>query len=277
VPSAEPATRVHDALSLIRSLQRPTERRRTGLFHLESVAVVLRAAAAGVPLELLVHDEVLLRSPGAQRFVRHQRRAGVPTVRVSPEQFRSASFTNQASGLAAIGRQRWTPLAEADPRAGLAWVVVESLRSPGNLGTIARTAAAAGCAGLILCDPGLDPYSPSVIRSAMGGLFDLRLVRATIAEVVAWARDRGVQLLGTSPRAPWVHTEVPLKPPLAVLLGHERQGLTDEALGLCDVTARIPIHGHADSLNVGVACGVMLYEVLRRKPASQAGDVAPPR
>lgn len=263
-----------EALSLIRSLQRPTERRRTGLFHLESVAVVLRAAAAGVKLELLVHDEVLLRGPGAQRFVRHQRRAGVPTVRVSPEQFRSASFTNQASGLAAIGRQRWTPLAEAEP-AGTAWVVVESLRSPGNLGTIARTAAAAGCAGLILCDPALDPYAPDVVRSAMGGLFDLRLVRATIGEVGAWARDRGVQLVGTSPRAPWLHTDVPLRPPLAVLLGHERQGLTDEALARCDVTARIPIHGHADSLNVGVACGVMVYEVLRRNLAPQAGPVAP--
>lgn len=254
-----------DPLALIRSLQRPTERRRTGLFHLESVAVVLRAAAAGVPLELLVYDEVLLRGPGAQRFVRHRRRAGVPTVRVSPEQFRSASFTSQASGLAAIGRQRWTPLAQADPRAGLGWVVVEALRSPGNLGTIARTAAAAGCAGLILCDPALDPYAPGVIRSAMGGLFDLRLVRASLAEVGGWARDRGVQLVGTSPRAPGLHTEVPLRPPLAVLLGHERQGLTDEALARCDVTLRIPIHGHADSLNVGVACGVVLYELDRRR------------
>lgn len=185
-------------------------------------------------------------------------------ARVTPEQFRSISWTPRASGLGAIVRQHWTPLDRIEPRRGLCWVAVGRVRSPGNLGTILRTAEAVGAGGAIFLGGEADPFDPDVVRATMGGLFRLQIVRTSIPELAVWARRHGCRVIGTSPSASALYTEVPVRAPLVVLFGEERHGLTSEELALCTHTARIPILGRADSLNVGVAAGVMLYEVLRR-------------
>lgn len=253
-----------ELLALMRRLEDRRERERTGLARVEGVAPVLRAHAAGAELVGLLHDPILLRSGAAQRFVRRLRAAGVPTARVTPGIFRALSLATRASGLAALVRARWRELAAADPRQGLCWLVLERIRSPGNLGTILRTAEAVGVGGVIFLDPRADPWGPAAVRASMGGVFGLELARCDLRGLAAWARERGVQLLATSPTGEQVHTEVPLRPPVALLVGDERQGLSSAARQLCTAAARIPIPGRADSLNVAVATGVLLYELLRR-------------
>ena len=195
---------------------------------------------------------------------------------MTPEEFRSISVTERASGLAAVLKQHWTPLRDADPRRGLCWVAVGLVRSQGNLGTMIRTAEAVGAAGLILLGRETDPFDPAVVRASMGGIFPIQLVRATITEFAAWKRATGCRVVGTSPAATASYTEVPLEAPLVVMFGEERAGLTDEERAACTHFARIPIVGRADSLNVGVSAGVILYEVLRRRgtlPAFECPDV----
>jgi len=197
-------------------------------------------------------------------------------VRVSPELFRGVSGTLRASGIGAILRQHWSPLVEADPRRGICWIAVSSLRSPGNTGTILRTAEAAGVGGVIFLGDQVDPFDPAVVRASMGGLFGLRLVRCSLRELVQWKSRWGCRIWGTSPGADGVYTDASVQAPLVVLFGEERRGLSPEELGICTQTSRIPILGRADSLNVGVAAGVILYEVLRRGPpvAGSARDRA---
>lgn len=254
-----------ELIALIQRLQDRRERERSGLLHVEGIAGVLRAHAAGVPIEAVLHDPILIRSPAAEVFVRKLRKSGVPTWRVGPEAFRTASFTTRASGLGAVVRQRWTPLDQVDPGRGTCWLVLERIRSPGNLGTILRTAEAAGVGGAIFIDPRCDPHAPLAVRASMGGLFGLQLVRATPDELARWAAARRVALVATSPAAPQLHTEAPLPPPVAVLVGDEREGLSARARALCGSEVRIPVLGRGDSLNVAVAAGVVLYEVLRRR------------
>src|SRR6266446_5010700 len=94
----------------------------------------------------------------------------IETLDVSPEAFRQVSATPRASGVGAVVAQRWSPLHGASPRAGLCWVVLEAVRSEGNLGSLIRTSEAIGGAGFILVGPGIDPFDPAVVRASMGAL-----------------------------------------------------------------------------------------------------------
>lgn len=252
-------------LGWIRNLCRRPERERSGLHFVEGVRGVLHARDAGIEFHTIVLSEVLLTNSFAAKRVRQMKRAGVRVERVTPEEFRSISVTERASGLAAVLKQHWTPLREADPRRGLCWVAVGLVRSPGNLGTMIRTAEAVGAAGFLVLSRETDPFDPAVVRASMGGVFPLQFVRATIPEFVAWTRAGGCTVIGTSPTASASYTEVPVEAPLVAVFGEERAGLSDEERDACTHFARIPIVGRADSLNVGVATGVMLYEALRRR------------
>lgn len=256
-------------LGWVRSLGRRPEREQCGLHFVEGVRPVLHARDAGIEFHTVVLSEILLTNSFAAKRVRQMKRAGVRVVRVTPEEFRSISVTERASGIAAVLRQHWTPLAEVDAARGLCWVAVGLVRSQGNLGTMIRTAEAVGAAGLIVLSRETDPFDPAVVRASMGGVFPLQFVRATVGEFTVWARGKGCRVTGTSPSAIASYTEVPVEVPLVVMFGEERSGLSDDERAACTHLARIPIVGRADSLNVGVAAGVMLYEVLRR---SQAGS-----
>jgi TrmH family RNA methyltransferase len=254
-----------EILSRILHLRTRAARDTSGSHYVEGIKPVLEALASRIPFETLVFSEILLQNPYARIVIRRIRRSGMPVVKVTPEQFRSVSTSARASGIGAIVRQHWTELALADPHRGLCWIALSRLRSPGNLGTIVRTAEAAGVAGLVLLGDAIDPFDPAVVRASMGGLFGLQLVRTTLDAFREWSFRRSCRVVGTSPSAPLPYTLGPTRPPLILLFGEERSGLAPPELALCTHRVRIPIFGRADSLNVGVAAGVVLYELLRRR------------
>ncbi len=256
---------VSQVLKRVQSLRHREVRSGTGLHYIEGFRNFIQALDAGIPAETILYSEILAQNPAVQKNVRLQKRAGVPVIRVTPEQFRSISGTVRASGIGAIVRQHWTPLAAADPRTGTCWIALSSVRSPGNLGTILRTAEAAGVGGVILIGDQVEPFDPAVVRASMGGIFRLRLVRCALRELAAWKNRCGCQFWATSPSAEGLYTETPTESPLVVFFGDERRGLSPEEFAICTQTSRIPILGKADSLNVGVAAGVILYEVVRRR------------
>jgi TrmH family RNA methyltransferase len=254
-------------LGWVRTLQQSRGARdREGRFWVEGVRQFVQASDAGYSFDTVVLSRVLLRSSLADMLARRLRRSpGVRTVRVTPEEFRRVSITERASGIGAVVRQRWRPLEQAKGMCGSCWLIVEDLRSAGNLGTILRTAEATGVGGVIFLSGGVDPFDPVVVRASMGGLFHLQLVRSTAAEVRGWAKREGVRLVGLSPRAERLWTEVEGSGPVGLVVGGEREGLSRCVMEMCDERVRLPMVGRADSLNVAVAAGVMMYEVVRRK------------
>jgi TrmH family RNA methyltransferase len=260
---------IDTTLARIRALNQRTVRNRQQCFWVEGIRNFVHACQAGLSIDTILHSRVLLKSSLVRSLIQQQVAAGVRCVRVTPEQFRRISTAEHASGIGAIVRQHWTPLASANPRAGLGWLIVERIRSPGNLGTILRTAEACGAGGAIFvtpeCDPfGCDPFDAAVLRGSMGGLLHLKLVRATHEEVACWARQHDVQLVGLSPAAERLWTELPHGRPIALVIGEERAGLSHHQQLLCHTTVRLPMTGSADSLNVAIATGVVLYELVRR-------------
>ena len=259
------ASFISQTLSRVRRVQSRRQREASGLHYVEGFRAFLQLIDSGIRIDTILYCELLARNPAVQKHVRLSRRAGIPVARLTPEQFRAISCTERASGIGAIAAQHWTALDEIDPRRGLCWVALGPLRSLGNLGTLMRTAEAVAAGGIIFLADSLDPFDPAVVRASMGGLFRLQLARTTLYRFAAWARAHGCAVVGTSPSGSTLYTQVPVEAPLVILFGEERAGLSPAELAVCTQTARIPIVGRADSLNVGVAAGIMLYEVLRRR------------
>ncbi len=255
---------VSEFLSRARSLARRDGRQSSGCLWIEGVRNFVQAYDARFSFETVIYSRRLLKSDLAEMLIRRLVRTGVRRVRVSPEEFRSVCTATRASGIGAIAQQRWASLNDPEPHQGLCWLVIEELRSAGNFGTILRTAEATGVSGIILVDSPCDPYDPAVVRASMGGIFHLPLIRATHEEFRQWVRRHGVQVVGLALEATQLWTQLVPAGPIALVIGEERRGLSDRLRSVCDTMVRLPMVGLADSLNVGVATGVMLYELVRR-------------
>ena len=133
------------------------------------------------------------------------------------------------------------------------------MRDPGNLGTIIRTADSAGCGAVILVGDCCDPYSVEAVRATMGSIFAVPLVKAGEAEFAAWRNAWPGSVVGTLLSAETDYRQAAYARPALILMGNEQQGLPPEMAALCDVNVKIPMRGRADSLNLAVATGIMIY------------------
>ena len=263
------------AIKRIRELQPRSARERTRTVFIDGMRFVARAIQHQVPIETLVIVPDLLVHPFGQKLVRQLRRAGTPTLAVTQEVYYSLSQAEVLQGIAAVVRQQWEPLYRVDPADGLCWVVVKTVQTPGNPGTIIRTCDAVGAGGIIFLGREADPYHPVAVRATMGSLFAQRLVRTTLPEFVAWMQRHQCTLVGTSPAAPTDYQAVRYRSPVLLFMGWEREGLGRDDQALCDLMVRIPMVGGCDSLNLAIATGVMLYEVFNQRRAGFAEPAAP--
>ncbi len=239
-------------------------RRREGAFVVEGIQPVWQAVEAGAEIEVLVVAPGLLGRSAARDMVTKQELAGTRVTRVSDELFRRLSGREGPSGLAAIVRTAPAALAGLPVEPGSVFVALHEIANPGNLGTIIRTANAAGAAGVVLLGQSTDPYDPAAVKASMGALFSVPVAAAGIEEFFSWASVAEVSVVTTSAKAADSFWEAPYPRPLALLLGSEGTGLPAEVLGRGDLAARIPMVGTAESLNLAVATGVLLYELRRR-------------
>jgi RNA methyltransferase, TrmH family len=271
-------TRNHPAVKRIRALHSRPERDAAGVFVAEGVRFVIQAAEARSRIEELVVAPDLLTSPSARRLAHRLTHSGTRCLHVSSEVFHSLATTDSPQGIAAVVRQEWLRIEEVDPHEGLCWIAVSSVGSLGNLGTLVRTADAVGAAGFVFLDPRPDPYDPACVRATMGAVFGLRFARASLGGLVAWKQRRGAVIVGTSPTAEVDYQEADYSGPTVVFLGDERKGMSEEEQRACDLMVRIPMVGKSDSLNLGVAGSVVLYELFnqrRRRPGGATERDAP--
>lgn len=250
----------------LRSLQTESGRFRTGNYLIEGIRHLARAVEQESPIQELFFDPSILANPFGQKLVRRLRQSGVPGIRLAPELYRQLTLANEPQGVGAVLRQRWTQLDALKPARDSLWLAVESVDLPGNLGTILRTAEAAGVAGVFLLGEQTDPWDPACVRASMGSLFALRLMRCTAKELAVWARSLQVTMLGSSPQGLLDFKAIRCRWPSVLLIGSERRGLSDELMEAADWTVRISMHGSCDSINAAVAAGALLFEMAGQRP-----------
>jgi len=150
--------------------------------------------------------------------------------------------------------------------AGALVVVLDRPTSPGNIGTVIRSADAFGASGVVVCGHAADIYDPKTVRASTGSLFALPVVRAgSAADVLSWARSGRLSVVGTDESAQVDLVDHDLTPPTLLVVGNETTGLSSAWRDACDQTVRIPIGGTASSLNAATATGIVLYEAARQR------------
>jgi TrmH family RNA methyltransferase len=145
------------------------------------------------------------------------------------------------------------------------WVAMYEVRDPGNLGTVIRTADAAGCDGVMLIGQTCDPFSVEAVRATMGSLFAMPLASVDFETFDEWRKKVGARMVAASMRGIRAHDAARYGERSVVLMGNEQSGLPVEVEGRCDELVRIPMMGAADSLNLASAAAVMIYEVWRTR------------
>ena len=250
-------------IKLIRSLQHRRDRTRTGLAWVEGIRPSVEALQLGAPIDAVVVARDLLTSDFATEAIDAAAADGVEVVEVTSAVFRSISDRDGPQGLGVIVKQRWERLDDVRVEDGQRWVALASVADPGNLGTILRACDGADAEGVILLDATVDPYDPAALRASMGAAFSRRLVRASWDAFVQWVdRSRGVTIVGASDNAPDSYRDADYGARTVLLMGGEREGLSPEQRMMCNRVVGIPMRGRADSLNLGVATAILLYEAL---------------
>ena len=248
----------------VRLLADRRHRRREGAFVVRGVQPVWQAVEAGADIEVLIVAPDLLREPAAT-MVADQEARGVPVARLSAGLFGRIADRDGPAGLAAIVRKGVAALADLEVRPDSVFVALHEVANPGNLGTIIRTADAAGASGVILIGRGTDPFDPAAVKASMGAVFSVPVAAvATAGEFLLWCRGSEIAVAVTSGSGSGSLWDASMPQPLVILFGSEGSGLPEDVLAAGDLRLRIPMTGTAESLNLAVAAGVVLYEAWRQ-------------
>lgn len=249
----------------IKSLREKKYRGREGLFVAEGMRTVAEAVDAGAEPAMLVYAEDARDHPLVARLARACEAKGGLAIETSRDILLKLTSKDNPQSLIGVFPIKITSLTAIDRNAAYAWVVCQSLKDPGNLGTILRTADAVGAGGVILLDQSCDPFSVEAVRASMGALFTQPIVETSGAAFFDWLRQGPGQLVGASLKATRDYQDVAYAAPTFVLMGNEGAGLPADYEARCDTLVKLPMRGKADSLNVAVATAVLLYELFNQR------------
>jgi RNA methyltransferase, TrmH family len=251
----------------IRSLlEKKKAREEERAFVVEGVRLAEEALAAGwTPTEVLFTAQLAERG---QAVVNGFRQAGAEVTEIAPRLMDALTGTETPQGLLAVLPMRSLPL----PSNRDFLLIADALRDPGNLGTLLRTAAAAGVQGVLLAPGTTDAFAPKVLRAGMGAHFRLPVY------ILSWGEIRALcKPLETGPALRIFLAEVAegaacwdldLRQPLALMVGSEAEGASREAVDLADQAVTIPMPGKSESLNAAIAASILLFEIVRQRSAT---------
>jgi RNA methyltransferase, TrmH family len=267
-------------IKALRALRLRKVRQQEGRYLVEGIRIVEEALDLRAPVETLVYAPELLVSARAQDLV--ERAAGLERLEVSAEVLNSLSEREQSQGIAAVVRVEDRPLSGIPTGEDMLVVVAYQLQDPGNLGSVVRTADAAGASGVVVVGPSADLHDPQAVRATMGSLFALPIAWLDVpAALPSWFQDlraEGLPLavVASSAHGRETYFEVGYCRPVVLLVGSERYGLPQAVREAADVDVRLPMAGRATSLNVSAATAALLYEIIRQRlSCSGGGDGGP--
>ncbi|MFH1710000.1 MAG: 23S rRNA (guanosine(2251)-2'-O)-methyltransferase RlmB [bacterium] len=250
------------------SLKSNKPRRTAGKFLVEGVHLVREAMQAGL-LEKVIYSEKILETSEGRDLLGKLISAGIPNEEANEKVIQDLSEVETPQGIIAAVRPKISDLGSLFEKNDPLIVVACGVQDPGNLGTIIRTADAAGCSGIILTKGTVNPYNSKVIRSSSGSIFHLNIVKIDdIIDLASALKRRGIRMISTVVDAAKEYYSVDYSGPVAVVIGSESKGISSEVERLSDESVSIPMLGGVESLNAAVSCAVILYEALRQRRTS---------
>jgi TrmH family RNA methyltransferase len=260
----------NDRVKLVRALQsQPKTRRTEEKIVLEGARLINDALDSGAIPNFIFHtaDAIQPEHASAAALYTQLQGLGVDVFDVAPEIMTYVSDTQSPQGILAVFPM---PKLELPAMINLA-LILDGIADPGNLGTILRSAAAAGADLVILAPASVDPFNPKVIRGAMGAHFRLPIRRLTWSEIREYYGAK-TPIYVADASGDMHYTAVDWHAPAAVLIGGEAHGPEEDARALAKAQIRIPMASGAESLNAAMAASIILFEARRQRTEAQAGQ-----
>ena len=255
----------NDRIKNIVKLRNRRERDKQQLMIIEGYRSLLRASNNDIEVSEFYYCPDFFIGSNEDSLIELYRSRGTKIIEVSKHVFEKISYRDRPEGLLGLAPYFGKSLEELDLDDSPFLVVAQSIEKPGNLGTIIRSTDGTGADGLILCDRCTDLFNPNVITASTGICFALPVVETSTEECLKYLKENNISILSATPSADTLYTDVDMTGPVAVIVGAEQYGLTDEWLKESTINVKIPMKGQADSLNVATATTLLLYEVLRQR------------
>ncbi len=249
-------------IKLVRALAgRSKERREAGVFLAEGVRLVEDAFSANWPFQFVLFSADV--SNRARKLIEQMRADTVEIEEVSPAVLRAASETETTQGILAVLKLPDGQMIRQTPLNFL--LIPDQIRDPGNLGTIIRTAAAAGAQAILIPPETTDPFAPKVVRAGMGAHFRIPIYTLTWDEIRSRAEGITIFLADSNAEAGISCWRADFRQPLALIIGGEADGASQPAKVLTNLVVNIPMPGKIESLNAAMAGAILMFEIVRQR------------
>jgi TrmH family RNA methyltransferase len=256
-------------IKLIRKLRNKKFRDEYQLFYIEGTRIISEAFYENWRFEKVIYCEDLLNDDYSKQLLKKILNAGFESFEVNKQVFESFSIKSGPKGLAALLHPFIYNIEYVKEKSGL-WVGLDRIQDPGNLGSIMRTIDSIGGSGVILIDQCTDPFDITAIRGSMGAIFSLKIIKTDHSSFSSLLTGKRIPIVGTSDRADNDYQTVSYNKDMVLLMGSEREGLSDSLVKDCETLVRIPMVGKSDSLNLAVATSVCLYEIFNQNRKNES-------
>ncbi len=251
-------------IKTIRSLSQRKYRSELKLFLAEGMRVCREALNNNWSFKYLLYDKSFIYKPQINDLINEVLLKGGDVVGVTPNILKKISHKDNPQNILGVIEQKWSNL-PLNLNKDI-FVALESIRDPGNLGTVIRTMDAVGARECILLGGCTDPFSYESVRASMGAIFNVNITKVNLDDFIEWKIKNKVSLIGTALKNASDYTKTKWDLPFVLVAGNEQKGLSEMILSYCDQIIKIPMFGSSDSLNLAVSTGVALYESIRKNP-----------
>ena len=252
-------SRQNEKIRLARSLKQRKKREDEKRYLIEGLFHLGEALEAKAKLDFVLVAPPLIRNEFGQKLLGELEKSSVALFEIDEQMLDELSLREKSSGFLGVGESQYFSLEDVDMQSAQRLLALIAPQNPGNVGSVLRSIDAFGVDGILLLDGGVDAYHPAAIRAGMGAHFWKKIIRASFEDFIGWANKNAVQIIGSSAKGGIDLKQVKIKKPYTLLMGSEREGLSQEQLAQCQTVISLPMQGRSTSLNLSVAAGIMLF------------------
>ncbi|KXZ39338.1 RNA methyltransferase, TrmH family [Alkalithermobacter thermoalcaliphilus JW-YL-7 = DSM 7308] len=250
----------NEKIKYIKSLLKKKNRVKEKKYIIEGYRIVKDAFYKSVAIDCVVLSDNFDQK--YSDFIEEIKNKNVSIYMVSDKLFKEISDTDNPQGILAVVKYEIKNLRKIISSKDLNFVLIlDRIQDPGNMGTIIRTADAAGVDAIVLLKGCVDIYNPKVIRSTMGSIFNTNIIESEDEGVLTYIKENGFKIISSTLNTNNYYNKIDYKGKIALVVGNEANGVSKEIIDLSDELVKIPIYGQAESLNAAIASALLMYEI----------------
>ena len=255
-------SRDNEKFKYLKSLLKKKNRMSEKKYMVEGYRIIKQAMETGEKLHMAVFSESFEKNEFCESMLSELENQGTKVYRLDQKLFDEISDTQNSQGIIAVAHMKSLDVKEQVGNGTRFVLVLDRIQDPGNMGTIIRTADAAGVEAVVLLKGCVDVYNPKVLRSTMGSVFTMPILSANDSDyALDILKAEGFAVASSILETDSYYDEISYPQKIALVIGNEAHGIDQSIIERSDIKVKIPIYGTAESLNAGIAAGILMYKI----------------